>query len=134
VVEDYAHHPTEIASTLEAVRWLKPRRVIAVFQPHLYSRTKYFCDDFARVLSALDRAIVTEIYPSREAPLPGVDAGMIVDAAHRLGAPHVELIKDMNAVPDTLAPALESGDLVLIMGAGDINRIAKPLLAALGDR
>jgi UDP-N-acetylmuramate-alanine ligase len=57
-----------------------------------------------------------------------------VDAAHRLGAPHVELIKDMNAVPDTLAPALESGDLVLIMGAGDINRIAKPLLAALGDR
>ncbi len=134
VVEDYAHHPTEIASTLEAVRWLKPRRVIAVFQPHLYSRTKYFCDDFARVLSALDRAIVTEIYPSREAPLPGVDAGMIVDAAHRLGASHVELIKDMNAVSGTLAPALESGDLVLILGAGDINRIAKPLLAALGDR
>lgn len=134
VVEDYAHHPTEIASTLEAVRWLKPRRVLAVFQPHLYSRTKYFCDDFARVLSALDRAIVTEIYPSREAPLPGVDAGMIVDAAHRLGAAHVELIKDMNTVPGALAPALETGDLVLILGAGDINRIAKPLLAALGDR
>lgn len=134
VVEDYAHHPTEIASTLEAVRWLNPGRVIAVFQPHLFSRTKYFCEDFARVLAGLDRAIVTEIYPSREAPLPGVDAGLIVDAAHRNGALHVELIKDMNTVPGILAGSLKAGDLVLILGAGDINRIAPPLLAALGER
>jgi UDP-N-acetylmuramate--alanine ligase len=134
VVEDYAHHPTEIASTLEAVRWLNPGRVVGVFQPHLYSRTKYFSEEFARVLSGLDRAIVTEIYPSREAPLPGVDAGLIVDAAHRLGTSNVELVKDMHTVPAILAGFLQAGDLVLILGAGDINRIASPLLAALGER
>lgn len=132
VVEDYAHHPTEIASTLEAIRWLRPARVIGVFQPHLYSRTKFFCDAFAGVLAEMDRAIVTAIYPSREAPLPGVDAGMIVDAAQRLGARHVELIKDMHAVPAQLAGDLSPGDVVLVLGAGDINRIAQPLLDALG--
>ena len=133
VVEDYAHHPTEIASTLEAVRQLEPGRVIAVFQPHLFSRTKYFCEDFARVLAQMDRVIVTEIYPSREAPLPGVDAGLIVDCAHRNGAPHVELIKDMHAVPAALAPSLQAGDVVLVLGAGDINQIAGALLGALGE-
>lgn len=133
VVEDYAHHPTEIASTLEAIRWLRPARVIGVFQPHLYSRTKFFCDAFAAALAEMDRAIVTSIYPSREAPLPGVDAGMIVDAAQRLGARHVELIKDMQAVPAQLAGDLGPGDVVLVLGAGDINRIAQPLLDALGD-
>lgn len=134
VVEDYAHHPTEIASALEALRWLEPGRLIGVFQPHLYSRTKYFSDDFAAVLAEMDRAIVTAIYPSREAPLPGVDAGMIVDAAHRDGARHVELVKDMHAVPAMLAGGLQAGDVVLILGAGDINQIARPLLDALGDR
>lgn len=131
VVEDYAHHPTEIASTLEAIRWIRPNRLIGVFQPHLYSRTKYFCDDFAAVLSEMDRAVVTDIYPSREAPIPGVDAGLIVDEAQRLGARHVELVRDKAAVPALLADQLEAGDVVLIMGAGDINRIADPLLRAL---
>lgn len=132
VVEDYAHHPTEIASTLEAIRWLKPKRLIGVFQPHLYSRTKYFSDDFAAVLSEMDRAVVTDIYPSREEPLPGVDAGMIVDAAQRNGARHVELVRDMREAPALLAGFLEEGDVVLILGAGDINQIGGPLLDALG--
>jgi UDP-N-acetylmuramate--alanine ligase len=131
VIEDYAHHPTEIASTLEAIRWIQPRRVIGVFQPHLFSRTKFFCDDFARVLACMDRAIVTDIYPSREAPMPGVDSGNIVDAARRAGAAHVELVGDMDAVPAHLAPSLEPGDVVLVLGAGNINRIAAPLLARL---
>lgn len=131
VVEDYAHHPTEIESTFEAIRWAEPGRVICVFQPHLYSRTKFFHDEFARVLSAADRAIVTDIYPSREKPLPGVDSGLIVDAASELGTGRVELVNDMNAVPELLVPDLEPGDVVLILGAGNINRIAGPLLAAL---
>lgn len=131
VIEDYAHHPTEIASTLEAVRWIEPKRIIAVFQPHLFSRTKFFSDEFAQVLSTVDRAIVTDIYPSREEPMPGVDSGLIVDAAQRLGAHHVALVKDMNAVPALVAPDLEPGDLVLILGAGNINRIAASLLDAL---
>lgn len=133
VVEDYAHHPTEIASTLEAIRWMKPGRVIVVFQPHLYSRTKYFSDDFAAVLAQTDQTVVTEIYASREAPLPGVDAGLIVDCAHRAGAFHVELINDKHAVPAALAPDLRAGDVVLVLGAGDINQIAGPILNALGD-
>ncbi|HOE67927.1 MAG TPA: cyanophycin synthetase, partial [Candidatus Hydrogenedentes bacterium] len=131
VIEDYAHHPTEIASTLEAVRWVKPGRVIAVFQPHLYSRTKFFSDEFAQVLSGVDRAIVTDIYPSREEPMPGVDSGLIVDAAQATGARHVELVNDMNSVPALLAPSLQDGDVALVLGAGNINRICAPLLAEL---
>lgn len=134
VMEDYAHHPTEISHTLEAARWAAPRRIICVFQPHLFSRTKFFRDEFARALAAADRALVTDIYPSREAPMPGVDAGMIVDAAHELGAHHVELVRDMYAAPELLAPALAPGDLVLVLGAGNINRIVAPLLEAIGSR
>jgi UDP-N-acetylmuramate--alanine ligase len=131
VVEDYAHHPTEIASTLEAVRWVEPKRIVCVFQPHLFSRTKFFCDVFAQVLGSVDRALVTDIYPSREEPMPGVDSGLIVDAAHEQGASHVSLVKDMHQVPALLAPDLEPGDLVLLLGAGNINRIAEPLLEEL---
>ncbi|MBM3289802.1 MAG: UDP-N-acetylmuramate--L-alanine ligase [Candidatus Hydrogenedentes bacterium] len=128
IVEDYAHHPTEIASTLEAVRWVEPKRVIAVFQPHLFSRTKFFSSEFASVLAKFDRAIVTPIYPSREEPMPGVDSGLIVDEAQRSGARHVELINDKDAVPGYLAPALQDGDVVLVLGAGNINTVAGALL------
>ena len=131
VVEDYAHHPTEIAGTLEAVKWAAPKRIICVFQPHLYSRTKFFCEEFAQALAEADRALVTDIYPSREAPMPGVDSGLIVDAAHKAGATHVELARNMHEVPDQLAPDLETGDLVLILGAGNINQIAVKMLKRL---
>lgn len=139
MIEDYAHHPTEIASTLEAIRWLRPKRVVAVFQPHLFSRTRFFCDDFASILLQVDQAVVTDIYPSREEPIAGVDSGLIVDAAARLAAdrpvdrPPVELIRDMYAVPAWLAPRLREGDVALLLGAGDINRIADPLLTALEE-
>lgn len=131
VVEDYAHHPTEILGTLEAARWVNPRRIVCVFQPHLFSRTKFFCEDFARALASADRALVTDIYPSREAPMPGVDAGIIVDAAQAAGANHVELVRDMHAVPQLLLKDLHPGDMVLVLGAGDINRIVQPLLDLL---
>lgn len=134
VIEDYAHHPTEIASTLEAVRWMKPKRIVCVFQPHLYSRTKFFCEEFARVLATADRAIVTDLYPSREVPMPGVDSGLIVDAAAKQGAGHVSLVRDMHAVPAKLVPELEPGDVALILGAGNINTIASAILSALEER
>jgi UDP-N-acetylmuramate--alanine ligase len=79
----------------------------------------------------VDRAIVTDIYPSREEPMPGVDSSIIVDAARAQGANHVALVRDMNAVPGMLAPDLEPGDVVLILGAGNINRIAEALLREL---
>ncbi len=131
VIEDYAHHPTEIASTLEAVRWMKPGRIVAVFQPHLYSRTKFFYEAFARELAICDRAIVTDIYPSREEPMPGVDSGLIVNAAREKGWAHVELISDMNSVAEALAPDVQEGDVVLVLGAGNINRIAPAILEAI---
>lgn len=131
VVEDYAHHPTEIAATMEAVRWVAPGRIVVVFQPHLFSRTKYFANDFVKVLSSADLALVTDIYASREAPMPGVDSGMLVDIARHAGHEHVELVRDMDSVPGLLAPRLQANDLVLVLGAGNINRIVTPLLAAL---
>jgi UDP-N-acetylmuramate--alanine ligase len=131
VVEDYAHHPTELASTLAAVRCAEPGRIVCVFQPHLYSRTKFFSVEFAQVLASADRAIVTEIYASREAPMPGVDAALIVDEARKNGADHVELVREMNDVPARLAATLHADDVVLVLGAGDINRIVEPILNEL---
>lgn len=131
IVEDYAHHPTEVASTLEAVRMAEPGRIICVFQPHLFSRTKFFCEEFGRVLGSVDRAIVTDIYPSREEAMPGVDSSLIVDAARNGGYHQVELVNDMHEVPGYLAPDLRGGDIVLVLGAGNINRICGPLLAAV---
>ncbi|HEO71091.1 MAG TPA: UDP-N-acetylmuramate--L-alanine ligase [Candidatus Hydrogenedentes bacterium] len=134
VAEDYAHHPTEIAATLDAVQWVSPERVFCVFQPHLYSRTKFLCEDFARVLMRVDRAVVTDIYPAREQPMAGVDSELIVDRARALGADQVVLVKDMCAVPELLAHELAAGDLVLVLGAGDVNSIVRPLLDALERR
>lgn len=129
VIEDYAHHPTEIKSTFEALRSLDPARLICVFQPHLFSRTKFFYEDFGRVLAQADLAIVTDIYGSREEPIPGVDAGLIVDSARSHGADHVELITDMMDAPARLEGDLREGDVVLVMGAGNIHRVIEPLLA-----
>lgn len=128
LVEDYAHHPTEIASTLQAIRWVNPKRVICVFQPHLYSRTKFFAHDFAEVLKDTDLTLVTDIYPSREVPMRGVDSSLIVNHARELGADQVELLSDYADVPDVLVPQLEAGDVVLVLGAGDINKVVPPLL------
>jgi UDP-N-acetylmuramate--alanine ligase len=134
VVEDYAHHPTEIASTLRAARLLNPGRILVVFQPHLYTRTKFFSREFGEALAAADLALVTDIYGSRETPMPGVDAGLIVDSARASGHPQVELLRDKQRVPEFLAPQSRPGDLVLLMGAGNISQLAGPLLAALEAR
>lgn len=134
VIEDYAHHPTEIASTLDAIRVIDPARIIAVFQPHLYTRTRFFCDEFARVLGSVDRAIVTDLYPAREEPIPGVNSGLIVDSATRQGFSQVSLVCNMTDVPAALAPDLKSGDCVLILGAGNINRIAGNIIDELRNR
>jgi len=133
VVEDYAHHPTEIASTMEALQWINPQRRIVVFQPHLYSRTKFFAEDFAKVLSKADIAVITDIYASRETPINGVSSDLIVDSAKEQGANHVFLVRDMYEVPDFLVKQLKSGDVVLILGAGNINKIAEPLLKKIQE-
>jgi len=130
VVDDYAHHPTEIRATLEAARGSYPdRRIVALFQPHLYSRTRDFFDQFAESLSIADHALVTPIYPSREEPIPGVNSQLILDSATRRGVGNIVLIDESDeAMLSYLRKTLEPGDVFLTLGAGDINRFGVMLV------
>ncbi len=128
VVDDYAHHPTEVAATLEAARSAFPgAKIWAVFQPHLYSRTRDQAEEFGRSLLSADNAIVTEIYASREEPLPGVRGEMVVEAARESGHRHVSFCADWREAPEILRSEVGSGDVILTLGAGDIYRLAEEL-------
>ena len=130
VLDDYAHHPTEIAATLAAARQVHPaRRLVALFQPHLYSRTRDFAEDFGRALLACDVALVTDVYPSREKPLPGVTGELVAQAARRAGHADVVYVSEKTRVVGELERILKSGDLLLTMGAGDIVRLGEAYLA-----
>jgi UDP-N-acetylmuramate--alanine ligase len=130
VVDDYAHHPTEVAATLEAARQAFPgARVHAVFQPHLFSRTRDLAEEFGRALLGADTAVVTDIYPSRELPIPGVTAELIVQAARASGHRSVALCADWRQAGAVLRDLVSEGDVVLTLGAGDINRLAQKLAA-----
>ena len=130
VLDDYAHHPTEIAATLAAARQVHPgRRIVALFQPHLYSRTRDFAVEFGRSLAGCDLAIVTDVYPSREKPLPGVTGDLVAQAARSAGHPAVIYISDKTRVAGELESVLKSGDLLLTMGAGDVVRLGEAYLA-----
>ena len=125
IVDDYAHHPTEIRATLEAARKTYPdRRLVALFQPHLYSRTRDFSADFAEALSLADVALVAPIYPAREEPIDGVSSDLITDAATRSGSKHVQPFGATGSEAVTRMRAqLRPGDLFVTMGAGDINEV-----------
>jgi UDP-N-acetylmuramate--alanine ligase len=133
VIDDYAHHPSEIAATLSAARSAGYRRVVAVFQPHLYTRTRDFLDGFAQALCAADEFAVTAIYKSREEPIAGVNSLAIVEKAEKLGHKHACYIENKADIAGVLAPLLRSGDAVVVMGAGDINEICRDLLAEIPD-
>ncbi len=128
VVDDYAHHPTEIRATLEAARAAYPaRRVIAAFQPHLFSRTRDFATEFGEALAIADAVFLTEIYPAREKPIPGVSAALVEEAVRDAGASVTwrgERDRLAAALQEFVAPA----DLVLTIGAGDITRTAPELI------
>ena len=129
VVDDYAHHPTEIAATLAAARQVYPdRRLVALFQPHLYSRTRDFAAAFGQALIAADLAIVTDVYPSREKALPGITGALVADAARAAGHSAVEYVAEKNAVGEELERRLRRGDLLVTMGAGDVVRFGEEYL------
>jgi UDP-N-acetylmuramate--alanine ligase len=136
VMDDYAHHPTEIRATLSAIKAAYPnRRIAAVFQPHLYSRTRDFMQEFASSLSAVDVLIVTGIYAAREAPIPGVRAADIVTGAADLKPELISIyVPDRHDVPRTLAAMVTPGDMVLFMGAGDIREQADEFVQKLRVR
>jgi UDP-N-acetylmuramate--alanine ligase len=125
VVDDYAHHPTEIRATLNAARKGYPtRRVVALFQPHLYSRTRDFAREFGESLLVADVALLAPIYAAREHPLEGVTAKLIADAA-----PGVEFIEKTNdALVDELRTRLQPNDIFITMGAGDIHQVGEALV------
>jgi UDP-N-acetylmuramate--alanine ligase len=131
VVDDYAHHPTEIAATLEAGRLGKWNRVWAVFQPHRYSRTEVLATEFGAVLARADRIIVTDVYPADERPIPGVTGRLVADAVADAGG-SVEYVPARRDLAAHLVPQLAAGDLVVLLGAGDITAAADELALALG--
>jgi UDP-N-acetylmuramate--alanine ligase len=128
VIDDYAHHPTEVTATLKAARQAFPgARLVAVFQPHLFSRTRDLCEEFARALLLADEAVVTAIYPSRESPIPGVSGEDIVRSARQSGHRRIAYCADWRQVPDHLGGGIGGGDVVFTLGAGDIYHLARQL-------
>jgi UDP-N-acetylmuramate--alanine ligase len=131
VVDDYAHHPTEVAATLAAARQAFPgRRLVAVFQPHLYSRTALHGDALGRALAAADVVVVAPIYGAREAPLPGVTAELVARGAIAAGAVTVA-VRERAGLTDHVIDAVHRGDVVFTLGAGDVTRVGPELLARL---
>jgi UDP-N-acetylmuramate--alanine ligase len=133
VVDDYAHHPTEVAASLSAARLGGWKRVVAVFQPHLYSRTRLFATEFGRALAAADLMVVTDVYAAREDPEPGVDGALVAGAA-RAARPDLDCVyePDRAALAARVASLVQPGDLVLTLGAGDITTLAGELAPLLG--
>jgi UDP-N-acetylmuramate--alanine ligase len=137
VYDDYAHHPTEVAAALEALRELGPRRLIAVFQPHLYSRTKALASSFGSALALADEIGVLDVYPAREQPvgrLAGVSGLAVAQAAaERASGRPVWWLVDAERAERALAPRLGEGDLLVTIGAGDIYKLADALVDRAGD-
>ena len=132
VVDDYAHHPTEIEATLQAAaRGWPDRRIVAVFQPHLYSRTRDLREEFALAFYDADVLVVTDVYPAREAPIEGVTGRTVADLARQYGHRNVHYVEDKAALPEYLGGLARPGDLVLTMGAGDVWRYGEAFLQTL---
>ncbi|HEY2601952.1 MAG TPA: UDP-N-acetylmuramate--L-alanine ligase [Thermoleophilaceae bacterium] len=130
VYDDYAHHPTEVRATLEAARTLEPRRLVAVFQPHLYSRTQHLAREFGRALALADLVVVIDIYPAREhaADFPGVSGWLVAGATASAAAGRpVYWLPAMDEAERFLRRELREGDLLLTLGAGDVNELAERL-------
>ncbi len=132
LIDDYGHHPTEIAATLDALRQaFVGRRIVLVFQPHRYTRTRDLLDDFARVLSTADALLVTEVYAAGEVPIEGADARAICRAVRSRGKVEPVLVPQVDEIATALHSLLRAGDVVAMMGAGTISGAAHDLPAKL---
>jgi UDP-N-acetylmuramate--alanine ligase len=127
-IDDYGHHPREIAATLEAVRngWPE-RRLVVVFQPHRYSRTHDLFDDFAQVLADSDVLLISEVYAAGEAPVSGADGRALCRAVRGRGRVDPVFVEEVEGLPEVLQDLLQAGDLVLTLGAGSIGAVAAAL-------
>jgi UDP-N-acetylmuramate--alanine ligase len=132
VIDDYGHHPTEIAATLAAIREGFGSRTVVVFQPHRYSRTQALLEEFGAAFFQADSVIVTEIYPAGERPIPGIDGSVVADALVRHGHAAVLYEPDRERIPERLAELLQAGDILLTLGAGDVWKVGDALVRSSG--
>ncbi|HEY6951055.1 MAG TPA: UDP-N-acetylmuramate--L-alanine ligase [Bacteroidota bacterium] len=128
VYDDYAHHPTECRATLSGAKAGWRRRVVCVFQPHLFTRTRDFYEDFGKAFLLSDVLVVTDIYPAREEPIQGVSGELIANAAKQFGHKDVNYVPDKTKVPALLQKIVKKGDIVITMGAGDIWKYGEEYL------
>ena len=129
VIDDYAHHPTEIRATLAGAKAGWRRRTVCVFQPHLYSRTRDFYDEFGRAFFNADVLIVTDVYPAREEPIQGVTGELIANAAKEFGHKQAHYVPEKKDVPGFLMTITRPGDMVITMGAGDIWKFGEQFIS-----
>jgi UDP-N-acetylmuramate--alanine ligase len=134
LVDDYGHHPAEIEATLDAAQRAYNRRVVVAFQPHRYTRTRDLFDGFTRAFNKADVVVVTDIYAAGEAPIPGVSASILAQAIREHGHHDVTYVADKRAVSDELARRILPGDVVIALGAGDINASVRDLASRLGPK
>ena len=128
VIEDYGHHPSELRATLDAARNGWPdRRLLAVFQPHRYTRTNELFDEFSQVLADFDAVVLTDIYPAGEDPIDGVDSGALCQSIRARGRVNPVLISNVLDLPAELPSMFEDGDIVLLLGAGNIGQVAQEI-------
>ena len=134
LIDDYGHHPTELAATLEAIRQGWPgRRIVLAFQPHRFTRTRDLLDDFATVLSTVDALVVSEVYAAGETPIAGADGKAICRAVRSHGRVEPLFLDRIDQLPQALAPIIRNGDLVVTMGAGSIGSVAAELPITLSN-
>jgi len=134
VIDDYGHHPTEINVTLDGIRRGWNRRLVAVFQPHLYSRTQDFYDEFGRSFLNSDVFICTDVYPAREKPIAGVTGQLIADSAKKFGHKNVFYEPDKTKIPELLKSIYKKGDIIITLGAGDVWKFGEKFVEFLKSK
>lgn len=134
LVDDYAHHPTEIEATLKTAQEVYNRRIIVIYQPHLYSRTRDFKDQFANALSIADISLLVDIYPARELPIEGITSEIIVEEGNKLSKGSFEYLGPKEAAIDKIVSIAKPNDMIITMGAGSITLIKNKIMEALRAR
>jgi UDP-N-acetylmuramate--alanine ligase len=132
VIDDYAHHPTEVRAVLDAARRAYGRRIVVAFQPHRYSRTQLLFDELTRAFETADLVFLTDVYAAGEAPIAGADSAQLARAMTAQGQRAVWHVSKRSDLVEAMLPRLAAGDIVLTLGAGNITQTGPELLAALG--
>jgi UDP-N-acetylmuramate--L-alanine ligase/UDP-N-acetylenolpyruvoylglucosamine reductase len=131
IIDDYGHHPSELAATLETARSLKPQRLVVLFQPHRYTRTQALAEDFGKVLQAADRVFIADVYPASEPAIKGISGQTLVDAMQRHGDIKATYLPDLTTAHHAVGNALQPGDLLITLGAGNVHEAGTRIAADL---